>query len=77
MIKKNNELDCATCNHETVIRPEKLNRDLIIRLNRIEGQIKGIKGMVEKDVYCDDILTQVSAAQSALSSVSKLILDHI
>lgn len=51
---------------------------LISRLNRIEGQIRGIKGMIESDTYCDDVLVQISAAQAALNSVSKLVLkDHI
>lgn len=54
--------------------PETVKRDLVHRLNRIEGQIRGIKGMVEKDVYCDDIITQLSASQSALNSVAKVLL---
>jgi DNA-binding FrmR family transcriptional regulator len=57
-------------------RTDKLKQDLTKRLNRVEGQIRGINGMVEKDSYCDDILTQVSAAKSALNSISKLILEH-
>ncbi|MEG0386505.1 MAG: metal-sensitive transcriptional regulator, partial [Solibacillus sp.] len=40
--------------------PEHVKKNLTVRLNRIEGQIRGIKGMVEKDVYCDDIITQIS-----------------
>jgi Uncharacterized protein conserved in bacteria len=75
MLENINEIDCSACNNEIINRPEKLNSDLISRLNRIEGQIKGIKGMVEKGAYCDDVLTQISAAQSALSSVSKLLLQ--
>lgn len=55
--------------------PEHVKTNLIHRLNRIEGQIRGIKGMVEKDVYCDDIVTQLSATQSALNSVAKVLLD--
>ena len=55
--------------------PERVKKDLTIRLNRIEGQIRGIKGMIEKDVYCDDIITQLSATQSALNSVSKILLE--
>lgn len=51
---------------------------LIRRLNRIEGQIRGIRGMVERDIYCTDILTQVSAAQAALNSFAKELLgNHI
>lgn len=48
---------------------------LISRLNRIEGQIRGIKGLIEKDTYCDDVLNQIAAAQSALGSVGKLLLE--
>ncbi|WP_397536371.1 metal-sensing transcriptional repressor [Rummeliibacillus pycnus] len=55
--------------------PEHVKKDLTTRLNRIEGQIRGIKGMVEKDIYCDDIITQLSATQSALNSVARVLLD--
>ena len=51
---------------------------MIHRLNRIEGQIRGIKGMVEKDAYCPDILVQVAAANAALNSFNKVLLaNHI
>lgn len=53
-------------------------KNLVSRLNRIEGQIRGIKNMVETDRYCIDILTQVSAVQSALNSFNKELLgQHI
>lgn len=55
--------------------PERVKNDLTTRLNRIEGQIRGIKGMIDKDVYCDDIITQLSATQSAINSVAKILLD--
>ncbi|KYG89250.1 metal-sensitive transcriptional regulator [Metasolibacillus sp. FSL H7-0170] len=55
--------------------PESVKKDLTTRLNRIEGQIRGIKGMIEKDVYCDDVITQLSATQSALNSVAKILLE--
>ena len=59
-------------------RDEKEFKDLVNRLNRIEGQVRGVRAMVENDAYCVDILTQVSAIQSALSSFSKeLISSHI
>ena len=59
-------------------RPEKEYRDLINRLNRIEGQIRGIRGMVERDVYCPEILVQVAAANAALNSFNKVLLaNHI
>ena len=53
-------------------------QDLITRLNRIEGQVRGVRGMVEKECYCTDILTQVSAIQSALNAFSReLLSNHI
>ena len=66
------------CCHKTKERSEKEVKDLITRLNRIEGQIRGIRGMIERDVYCTDVLTQVSAASSALNSFTKVLLaNHI
>ena len=66
------------CCHKHKERSEKEYRDLINRLNRIEGQIRGIKGMVEKDAYCPDILIQVAAANAALNSFSReLLAQHI
>lgn len=51
---------------------------MIHRLNRIEGQIRGIKGMVERDAYCTDILVQVAAVNAALNSFNKVLLaNHI
>lgn len=68
--------DC--CSHRTKERSEKEYKDLLHRLNRIEGQIRGIKGMVEKDAYCTDILVQVAAANAALNSFNKVLLaNHI
>ena len=49
---------------------------MITRLNRIEGQIRGIKGLIEKDTYCDDVLNQIAAVQSALNSVGRLLLEY-
>jgi Uncharacterized protein conserved in bacteria len=60
--------------HRKSHHSEKVKTDLITRLNRIEGQIRGIKGMIEKDTYCDHVLNQISAVQSALNSVGKLLL---
>lgn len=66
------------CCHKTKERSEKEYKDLIHRLNRIEGQIRGIKGMVEKDAYCTDILIQVAAVNAALNSFNKVLLaNHI
>ena len=66
------------CCHKTKKRSETEAKDLITRLNRIEGQIRGIRGMIERDAYCTDVLTQVSAASSALNSFTKVLLaSHI
>ncbi|MED4533923.1 metal-sensitive transcriptional regulator [Metabacillus fastidiosus] len=54
---------------------DKVKKNLTTRLNRIEGQIRGIKGLIEKDTYCDDVITQISATQSALNSVAKILLE--
>ena len=59
-------------------RVEQEYRSLINRLSRIEGQVRGVRKMVEREVYCVDILTQVSAIQSALNAFNKeLIGNHI
>ncbi|WP_051405122.1 MULTISPECIES: metal-sensitive transcriptional regulator [Bacillaceae] len=54
---------------------ELVKKNLSTRLNRIEGQIRGIKGLIEKDTYCDDVITQIAATQSALNSVAKILLE--
>lgn len=67
----------CTC-HKTKERSTEEYQSLIHRLNRIEGQVRGIRGMVEKDAYCTDILTQVAAATSALNAFNKeLLASHI
>lgn len=68
------EHDC--CRHKH--RESEEYESLIRRLKRIEGQVRGIQGMVEKEAYCTDILTQVSAVQSALNAFSReLLSSHI
>ena len=65
---------CAKTKKRTPEEHTKLNH----RLNRIEGQIRGIKGMVENDAYCTDIITQVAAANAALNAFNKeLLSSHI
>lgn len=66
------------CSHKTKERSEKEYKDLLNRLSRIEGQVRGIKGMVERDAYCTDILVQVAAINAALNSFNKVLLaNHI
>jgi CsoR family transcriptional regulator, copper-sensing transcriptional repressor len=66
--------ECSCC--KTKHRDEAEYRNLMNRLNRIEGQIRGIKGMVEKEAYCVEILTQVTAIQAALNSFNKVLLSN-
>ena len=64
------------CRHKHREAPE--YDSLIRRLNRIEGQVRGVRGMVESSAYCTDILTQVSAIQSALNAFNReLLARHI
>lgn len=72
------EVKCECCSMKTKERSDKEYKDLINRLNRIEGQVRGVKAMLEKDAYCTDIITQVSAINSALNSFNKVLLaNHI
>ena len=64
------------CSHKTKERSQEEYKNLLNRLNRIEGQIRGLKNMVEKDAYCTDILVQVAAANAALNSFSKVLLAN-
>ena len=71
------EKNCC-CSRKTKKRDFDEYKKLINRLSRIEGQIRGIKGMVEKDAYCTDILIQVAAVNAALNSFNKeLLANHI
>jgi DNA-binding FrmR family transcriptional regulator len=52
--------------------------DLLARLRKVEGQVRGVQKMVDQDVYCIDILTQIAAAESALKKVAvRLLEDHL
>ena len=66
------------CCHKTKHRSEEEYKSLLNRLSRIEGQVRGIRKMVETDTYCTDILTQVSAVQAALNAFNReLLAAHI
>ena len=67
---------CAHPAHPTVARPAEAAKALATRINRIEGQIRGIGRMIEEDRYCVDILTQVAAVQSALDALGLKLLEH-
>ena len=66
------------CSVKTTQRSKEETRRLVNRLSRIEGQIRGIKGMLEKDSYCVDILTQSAAVSAAINAFNReLLSDHI
>ncbi|MDR0269076.1 metal-sensitive transcriptional regulator [Paenibacillus sp.] len=71
------EKACGTgCSERHSHHSQQTKNNLITRLNRIEGQIRGIKGLIEKDTYCDDVLNQIAAIQAALNGVGKLLLEN-
>ncbi len=67
---------CPCCSGKHKKRDDKEYRDLMNRLKRIEGQVRGVEGMLEHDAYCTDILIQVSAINSALNSFNKALLAN-
>jgi DNA-binding FrmR family transcriptional regulator len=72
---------CSACNESSKggerksHHDEKTVQELVTRMNRIEGQVRGIRGMIERRVYCDDILNQMSSVQSALHGAAQLLLE--
>lgn len=71
------EISCG-CSHKTKERSDKEYQDLMNRLKRIEGQVRGIQGMLQKDAYCADVLVQVAAVNAALNSFNKALLaNHV
>ena len=69
--------ECCGC-HKTRVRSEEELKKLTNRLSRIEGQVRGLREMLERDVYCIDVLVQVSAVNAALNSFSKeLLSEHL
>lgn len=73
-------IQCIKCSDKIKVRDKdsKEYKDLIKRLNRIEGQVRGVQKMVLEDRYCVDIITQVSAITAALNSFNKeLLAQHV
>lgn len=72
------DTDGCCCSYKKKDRSPEEYKKLIHRLNRIEGQIRGIKGMIENDAYCTDILTQSAAVSAAMNAFNKeLLANHI
>lgn len=67
---------CPECCGRTKERSDKEYKDLMNRLKRIEGQVRGIQGMIEKECYCTDIIVQVAAINAALNSFNKQLLSN-
>ncbi len=69
-----------SCNKESceknTHRTDEEKKKLINRLNRIEGQVRGIRGMIEKDAYCADVLVQSAAVNAAINSFNKDLLSR-
>ena len=71
-------MDCCCCHQKTKHRSPEEQRSLINRLSRIEGQVRGLRDMLQKDAYCTDIMVQVAAVNAALNSFNKVLLaNHI
>ena len=68
------EEEKCCCHHKTKERSEKEYKDLIHRLNRIEGQVRGVQQMLENDAYCNDILVQSAAISAAMNAFNREIL---
>lgn len=67
--------NCCCCEKHT-FRTDENKKSLINRLKRIEGQVRGIQSMIEKDAYCNDILTQSAAVSAAVNAFNKEILSY-
>lgn len=64
------------CKHKATPRSSQMQADLQKRLNRVIGQLNGVKAMVDDNRYCDDVLTQLSAAESAVRSISTIVMRN-
>ena len=72
------EKTCCCGGDKHTDRPEEERKRLVNRLSRIEGQIRGLKGMLERNAYCPDILTQSAAVNAAVNAFNKeLLASHI
>jgi|ERR1041385_3239696 len=64
--------------HRAIPREENARQDLLLRLRRVEGQVRGVQKMVEEDRYCPDVLVQMSAIHESLRAVERILMkDHL
>jgi len=75
-LENDNLTECPCCSGKHKEREDNELKDLMNRLKRIEGQVRGVEGMLENNAYCTDILIQVSAISSALNSFNKELLSN-
>lgn len=69
------ERQCC-CHHKATPRSQQMQDDLQKRLNRVIGQLNGVKAMIDDNRYCGDVLVQLSAAESAVHSISAILLQN-
>ncbi len=67
---------CECARHKNTPRSEQMQRDLQKRLNRVIGQLSGVKAMIDDNRYCGDVLVQLSAADSALKGIERIVLQN-
>ena len=69
-------MSCEMCNMKTKKRSEDEKKNLITRINRVTGQLNGIKTMIEDDRYCEDVLIQLLAVEKSVRAISNIVLDN-
>lgn len=62
-------------NKEASLKDDELKKEIMVRLRRVEGQVKGIQGMIDKDICCRDVLTQIAAIKAAINKVGILMIE--
>lgn len=75
-MSEENGKSCPACSGRSTVRPDELKRTIDNRLARIEGQVRGLRRMIEENLYCDDVLAQIAAARSALGKAALVVLEH-
>lgn len=73
--KVTRRVECENGSKKKFWQDEETVKQLVARLNRIEGQVRGIKRMIEQGVYCDDVLNQIFSVQSAINGAARLLLE--